>query len=66
MKNISKLVLGMLFVFGMTSMADTKVAEAENVDAAKKMDCYYAFVACDNHAPDDYGHFMECMDDNGC
>ena len=50
----------------MTSMADTKVAEAENVDAAKKMDCYYAFVACDNHAPDDYGHFMECMDDNGC
>ena len=31
-----------------------------------KVDCYDVFTVCDNHAPDDHEHFMDCMESNGC
>lgn len=63
MKNISKLILGMVFVFGMTSMSGVNTIEAEK---STTKDCATAYTVCDNHAPDDYEHFASCMDSNGC
>ena len=67
MKNISKFILGMIFVFGMTSMSDTNVV-TEKLDTVNeyKVPCYYVFDVCDTVYPEDYGLFAACMRANGC
>jgi hypothetical protein len=66
MKNISKLILGMVFVFGMTSMSDVDVSKTTKKVVVKQIPCSTVYTVCDNHAPDNYEHFASCMEANGC
>ncbi len=65
MKNISKLILGM--VFGITFISNASVVETpKEITKAVKVDCHTVYTVCDNHAPDNYEHFASCMGSNGC
>tara|TARA_B110000014_G_C19960525_1_gene497110 strand:- start:64 stop:267 length:204 start_codon:yes stop_codon:yes gene_type:complete len=66
MKNISKLILGIGFVFGMTSMSDADVSKTTTKVVVMRVPCENVFTVCDNHAPDNYEHFVSCMNANGC
>lgn len=67
MKNISKLILGIIFVFGMMPMSNAEVVETAKPEAVEeKVPCVYVYDVCDTVFPEDYGLFDACMQANGC
>ena len=69
MKNISKIILGMVFVFGMTSMSDSNAMDIENeeechdlaLSAAQSLSYLYDLHPNTQHAI--YGAiYDDCMD----
>lgn len=77
MKKIKGIILGMVFVFGMTYTIDAKTIKLNNL--LLEMDCYTAFTVCDNNAsyaaeqhPNlvtyeiEFAIFSNCMTGNGC
>jgi hypothetical protein len=67
MKNLSKLILGIVFVFGVMPSSNAKAIETEKIDAVEEtVPCPYVFEVCDVVFPDDYRAFDSCMQSNGC
>jgi len=78
MKNVKNIVLGMVFLFGMSSMTNVKEIQAKPI-LTIEMDCNSAYTVCDNNArytakkyPQyvtyeiEYFIFLDCMVGNGC
>ena len=67
MKILKPLVLGMMFLFGLTVMADESNQETSKVTTEmKKAPCSTVYTICDYAQPDDHDAFVNCMVRNGC
>ena len=64
MKNVKSIILGMVFLFGMSSMADANVSKRTTKEL--KMACSTVFTICDYLNPTNYDQFAHCMTANDC
>lgn len=71
---MKKVILGLVFVFGMTSISDAKTKLATTII---EVDCYFAYTVCDNNVSYlakggnlsyelEFQIFDDCMTGNGC
>jgi len=67
MKILKPLVLGIVFLFGLTVMADEPAKEtSKEAVEVKKAPCSTVFTICDYAQPDSHDGFVNCMVRNGC
>lgn len=69
MKVLKALMLGMVFLFGLTAMSSDKESLEATSDKAvfeKQTDCSDDFNRCNVAYPESYKKFDSCMRQNGC